>query len=205
MAKGREHLKGLFMAIKLSGNWKNGLALDLHTTKSEYAGVDQYGHDRFNNTRSEIGELVYLLKYKNDIEAVNKIVGKIKESINGIDKFDFIIPIPPSNKSRNKQPVLLVAKALSDEFNVPILIDALDKKSGASEIKNVQDANERLKLLEGVMVLNPSYNIEGKEILLIDDLYRSGITLSVATTLLYKQGRAKTVCVLTLTKTRSNR
>ncbi len=52
------------MGYKLEGNWVAGFAFDLHTLSSEYLGQDEYGHDRYNNTRSEIGELVYQLKYQ---------------------------------------------------------------------------------------------------------------------------------------------
>ena len=45
----------------------------------------------------------------------------------------------------------------------------------------------------------------GKHILLFDDLYRSGATLNAVTDLLMNQGDAKTVRVLTVTRTRSNR
>ena len=45
---------------------------------------------------------------------------------------------------------------------------------------------------------------EGKEILLFDDLYRSGATVSAITALLKNEGKAKAVRVLTLTQTRSN-
>ncbi len=43
------------MAHKLIGSWKKGLAFDIHTVESLYLGVDQFGHDRFDNTRSEMG------------------------------------------------------------------------------------------------------------------------------------------------------
>ena len=43
------------------------------------------------------------------------------------------------------------------------------------------------------------------KILLVDDLYRSGTTLRVATDLLKTTGKAEKVSVLTMTKTRSNR
>ena len=50
------------MAHKLIGNWDSGLAYDLHTVASTHLGVDENGYDRFENTRSEMGELVYQLK-----------------------------------------------------------------------------------------------------------------------------------------------
>ena len=44
---------------------------------------------------------------------------------------------------------------------------------------------------------------EGKSILLFDDLYRSGATVSTITGLLRNEGKAKAVYLLTLTQTRS--
>ena len=109
------------MAIEIKGNWAKGYALDLHTSKSEYLGKNEFGHDQFDTKRTEMGELVYQLKYKKDDSVVQQIIAEVKKCISGIDKFDFIIPIPPSNVNRPKQPVQLVCEALSKEFNVPLL------------------------------------------------------------------------------------
>lgn len=50
--------------IKLEGNWKEGFAIDYHVVKSEYLGEDCYGRAQFETTRTEIGELIYKLKYR---------------------------------------------------------------------------------------------------------------------------------------------
>lgn len=42
------------MTIKLVGNWKSGLAYDVHILDSTFLGPDEFGHDRFQNTRSEM-------------------------------------------------------------------------------------------------------------------------------------------------------
>ena len=55
------------------------------------------------------------------------------------------------------------------------------------------------------MQLKKTVKLNGKKILLIDDLYRSGATLTIATDILLNIGKAKSVSVLALTKTRSNR
>lgn len=191
------------MAITLQGNWKFGKAYDLHTVASTHIGTDEFGHDRFDNKRSEMGELVYQLKYKNDASAVERII-QLLDGIGGIEKFDFILPIPPTNKNRPIKPVELVALALGKRRGVPVAADALSN-SGNEELKGITDPVARNELLETALQLQPTSMFEGKKVLLVDDLYRSGATLRVATDLLYRQGKAAQVSVLTMTKTRSNR
>jgi predicted amidophosphoribosyltransferase len=192
------------MAISIEGNWKSGRAYDLHTVSSTHLGTDEFGHDRFENTRSEMGELVYQLKYKQDKSAVDKIV-KLLDSIGGIDTFDFIIPIPPTNKTRPIKPVELIAVALGKKRGVTVVTDALINE-GNEELKGITDPVARIELLKEAMKLGAVGNkFQGKRILLVDDLFRSGSTLSVVTDLLYKKGKADGVWVLTMTKTRSNR
>ncbi len=36
------------MGYKLEGNWKNGIAYDLHTLSSTYLGQNEFGHDRYD-------------------------------------------------------------------------------------------------------------------------------------------------------------
>jgi len=88
---------------------------------------------------------------------------------------------------------------------VGVVADALSN-NGTDELKGITDPIARNELLEQAIRLNePKDRFKGKKILLVDDLYRSGSTLRVATNLLYKQGNADQVSVLTLTKTRSSR
>jgi len=47
----------------ITGCWTEGFALDFHTLSSEFIGDDEYGHPQFDTKRSEIGELLYRLKY----------------------------------------------------------------------------------------------------------------------------------------------
>jgi predicted amidophosphoribosyltransferase len=191
------------VAITLEGNWKSGKAYDLHTVASTHLGTDEFGHDRFDNKRSEMGELVYVLKYKHDTSAVERIVALL-DDIGGIEKFDFLVPIPPTKKNRPVKPVELITAALGKRRGVPVVADAL-VNSGSEELKGITDPVARNELLEAALQLRPTAIFEGKRVLLVDDLYRSGATLRVATDILYRQGKAAQVSVLTMTKTRSNR
>lgn len=193
------------MAISIPGNWYKGFALDYHTTDSVYLGDDSYGNPRFDTNRSEIGELLYQLKYKNDLSVLAKIIQYITNTIKGIEKFDFIIPVPPSKQDRSYQPVYIICKGLEKVYEIPFLNDAFFRKQVTQEIKYVADYSERIKLLKDSISFNGKYNLKNKNILLIDDLYRSGATLTVITDVLYNTAKVKKVSVLTLTKTRSNR
>ena len=72
------------------------------------------------------------------------------------------------------------------------------------ELKSVFDLKQRGKLLQGAFRAIPQL-LEGRNVLLLDDLYRSGATLAEAAREILENGRAKSLVALTLTKTRSNR
>lgn len=192
------------MTIELKGNWKKGLAFDVHTLSSTYLGTDDRGHDRWDSQRSEMGELVYRLKYHGDKKAIAKIVALL-EKIKGIETMDYIVPVPASNRARGIQPVPAIAEALGAKYSIPVLRDLISKSPGGSQLKNVVDPDERATILRQHMTFTGAHDVKGKRILLLDDLYRSGATLTVATDLLYKKGKVAHVSVLTMTKTRSNR
>lgn len=190
------------MKHKLEGNWTKGRAFDLYTVASVYLGPDEFGHDRFDNTRSEIGELVYQLKYRHDQTAVTKII-ELLSVIKGIEKFYAIIPVP-SSKARAVQPVDAIAKALGKQRGVRVLEGYLIK-DGNAELKDIHDPDERLKILENTIKISGKEDISGQRVLLLDDLYRSGATLNVCCNVLKQQAMIGEVSVLTMAKTRSNR
>ena len=106
--------------IKLAGMWDDGYALDYHTVYSTYEGVDEYGHKQFETKRTNLGELLYSLKYKGEKAALNKIKFLIKPFLlkwNVIRKVNAIITIPPSNQWRKVQPVYEVGKIIGEIIN----------------------------------------------------------------------------------------
>ncbi len=192
------------MTIELDGNWRKGRAFDVHTLSSTYLGQNEAGYAQWDSTRSEMGDLVYHLKYKQDMSMLPAIVALL-DKIKGIEQFDYIIPIPPTDRARAFQPVNEIALALGIHRGVRVLTDFLAKAPGGQQMKNINDPGEREKLLRETLRIEATYSIAGSTVLLIDDLYRSGATLRVATELLLGQAKASDVCVLTMTKTRSNR
>jgi len=62
------------MTIEIKGKWEKGYALEYHTIGSKYLGEDEFGHKKFETTRTELGKLVYKLKYKADFSVVSQII-----------------------------------------------------------------------------------------------------------------------------------
>ena len=190
--------------IKIDGNWKAGYAIDLHTISSVYLGDNLDGQPQFDNDRSEIGELINRLKYHSDETVVPKIIELINKNLKNIKAVDFIIPVPPSNLNRAFQPVYKIVEELSRNSTVPLLKNAISK-TDTEELKSITNPARREALLRDSLKINPQIDIENKIILLIDDVYRSGATARAVTDLLYNQAKVKSVYVLTMTKTRSNK
>ena len=190
--------------IKIDGNWKAGYAIDLHTISSVYLGDNPDAQPQFDNERSEMGELINRLKYHSDETVIPKIIEIVNKNLKNITAVDFIIPVPPSNLNRAFQPVHKIVEELSKSSTVPLVKDALFK-TNVEELKSITNPAKREALLRNSLKLNPNIDIENRSILLVDDVYRSGATVRAVTDLLYNQAKVKSVYVLTMTKTRSNR
>jgi hypothetical protein len=60
--------------IKIEGNREIGYALDVHTKSSQLLGYDEFGRGVFDTERSQIGELLYRLKYRSDKSVIPDII-----------------------------------------------------------------------------------------------------------------------------------
>jgi predicted amidophosphoribosyltransferase len=188
--------------VPILGRWTAGVALDVHTIKSTYLGDDEQGRPRFDTERSEIGELLHRLKYKGDGSASREII----EAAVGFltprrDRFDVIVPVPPS-AARSVQPVILIASGVARALGAP-LVDCIEPTRAASQLKDVVDPARRAELLTGLYRVD-SLHTAGKNVLLFDDLFRSGATMNAITEVLLVQGEAASVRALTITRTRSH-
>lgn len=189
---------------RIRGHWDDGYALDFHTVRSDYVGDDEYGHPQFNTTRTPIGELLYRLKYSRDESVIEAIVttagGFVREKLWSID---LVTPVPPS-RARSFQPVVALARRLAEDLKVAFCGGCVVKVRDIPELKNIFDFDERTRLLNGAFQVDRS-KVEGKRILLFDDLYRAGATIDAVSSELRKSGKAVGIQALTLTMTRRRR
>lgn len=188
---------------RIVGNWKSGIALDFHTTSSTPIGHNESGHMQFDTVRPEIAELLYQLKYQGNKDAAQGIIAAAATFLRPHRaKFDLIIPVPPSTV-RAVQPVLMLAQGIGVTVDLPIL-DCVTTTRPTTQLKGVIEPEKRKELVDGLYAVDHQQTT-GKNVLLFDDLFRSGTTLNAITDVLLQQGKAASVSVLTITKTRSNR
>ena len=188
---------------RIPGRWRQGYALDVHTVKSTYLGEDEYGHARFESQRSEIGEYLKRLKYDNDLSVVPDLAETVASFVSWWQiEPNVIVPVPPS-RQRDIQPVFLLAEEISRRLGIDVTFNAVKPCKELTELKNVYDFGERLRLLDGAYKIEKDI-VNDKRILLFDDLYRSGATMNAVASLLLDQGEASEIYALALTRTRRN-
>lgn len=187
---------------ELHGNWRAGWALDLHTLSSI-----PIGDGEFATTRTEVGEALYQLKYhsdRNKIHPLAETACQFMQTRLVTPYLHAIIPVPPSNLSRLFQPVLELAREIGRRLNLPVFDNYLLKTRSTEPLKGIDDPETRRKELQGAFRVKDN-SLAGRKVLLFDDLFRSGETLTEITDVLYNSGKVQNVYVLTITKTRSKR
>lgn len=190
------------MTYMLQGNWKAGWALDLHTLSSTLNPDGTY-----TSVRSDIGEALYLLKYRNDNTQISYLKNRLIEFLKTrlvLPYIDVIIPVPASVE-RNIQPVYEICKCVGSELNIPVDVEFIKKIKSTQQLKSIEDPNKRQEIIEGAFEVLNNEKYKNKKVLIIDDLFRSGTTVNELSKTLYNSAHVENVYIATLTKTRSNR
>ena len=190
---------------EINGNWDAGWVLDVHTLSSV-----PLPDGEFRTERSQLGELLYQVKYRHDrtkIPAIAEIVSEFVKGQIAVDEHrdhpfpEAIIPIPPST-FRDFQPVIAIAAKIGEMLDLPAALNYLIKVKRTPPLKSLAHNESRQEQLKGAFDLQ-SHNGNFRYVLLFDDIYRSGETLTEATHLLRNKGGVSHVHVLTLTQTRT--
>ncbi len=108
--------------------------------------------------------------------------------------------MPPST-ARAIQPVIILANGIGNALGVRV-IDCITTTRETTQLKDITSLQRRQELLDGLHAVDPIHT-EGGNILLFDDLFRSGATMNAITDVLTRQGKAASVRAFTITRTRS--
>jgi predicted amidophosphoribosyltransferase len=188
---------------QLVGSWDAGYALHKHMLSAVYVGDDEWGHARFDKTRSEPGEALYQLKYRNDWNQVGPLAAQIQTTILPLfGKVGLIIPVPASTV-RARQPVNELANALGRLTGIPVFDEMIVKSpapAGSPALKNLQNKEEKDAALAGRISINEGISNEGRwNALLLDDLFDTGATMDAVCQALRTYKKIKHIYVAAIT------
>jgi len=182
------------------GKFTRGYALDKHSLYSIPIGENEQGRMQFDTKRTEAGEAVFQLKYRNDQDQVLPLAQAVVTNIVPLlPKFSLIVPMPASNP-RAVQPVTSVAQALGDLLNKPVFEEMLSKAPRGQSLKDLHTREEKDRALINQITVNDVISGNGKwDMLLVDDLYHSGASIDAACQALRTYEKIGDIYVATLT------
>ena len=156
------------------------------------------------NTRTEIGELEYQAKYHPESSEYNNVIASLTERMQGLldsipffKDADYICVVPSSHAFVRE----IVSGLKGFDFSDISSSLSWNKKS---ELKNAESLEDKLDaLLNSHLMIADDVDLEGKNILLVDDLYKSGLTMQYVAMMLKNAGCSR-VFGLTLVKSLGN-
>jgi ComF family protein len=136
-------------------------------------------------------ELIHAMKFDNKRQATQPIADLISE--NTIYKEKVTVCPVPTAVSRIRQRGFDHINLISNRFSNNLKLECeriLERKSNARQYGSSR--NKRLNQLENEFYVSDKHSVEGKDVILIDDVVTTGATLSSCTKVLKKAG-AKSV------------
>jgi predicted amidophosphoribosyltransferase len=184
---------------QIHGNWDDGYVLHKHTASSTFIGEDEFGHPRFDTVRSEPGEAVFQLKYRDGWTQIPPLAKALAgEILPRFDSVDLIIPMPASNP-RPRQPVTELARALGTLVGVKVS-ETLLTKAPTTQLKNLTTKDEKAAVLAGQFTVADGIPGNTKHtILLLDDLFHTGASMEAACAALRTYSKIGTIYVAAVT------
>ena len=89
--------------MKITGVWREGYVLDYHILSSQCIGYDGFGKPIFDTRRTEVGELLYKLKYNRNRAALGPLVEVVAEFVSKWSpSIDVIVPVPATRVRRRR-------------------------------------------------------------------------------------------------------
>ena len=149
-----------------------------------------YGRVRFHAVtacfffakQGKVQHLIHQLKYKGNKEAGIFLGQKIGESIKDAPLFqgiDYLIPVPlhpKREKKRGYNQSLMIAQGISEVTGIPIG-DKFLVRTVNTATQTKKSKEERYQNVKDIFQLQNGEQLEGKHILIIDDVLTTGATL----------------------------
>ena len=151
--------------------------------------------------QSPLKEAIGLFKYRSKIALARPIANLMITALRSIPPIDLIIPVPLHSvrlREREYNQSLLLAQHLSNHFHIPLSYTALMRRR-QTQPQTFLKRKDRLKNLRQSFVVASTQLIDGKSILLVDDVFTTGTTVNECAKILRKAGSGH-VYVVTLAR-----
>lgn len=119
-----------------------------------------------------------------------------------LTEYDYIVPMPIHRIRMNERGFnqsYIISKGISQAFNVDVNTDVLIRRLNTSRQSSL-DKEKRLQNIKGAFELQMKEQIQGKNILVFDDVYTTGATVREAVNVLWDADPSE-VDVLTVART----
>lgn len=143
-------------------------------------------------THTPIGELEKNAKYDGDEAAVEKLAAMVDDFINSNVTYkaaDCVCAVPPTNPGEENLPNKIVS--MLKDYKGLNISDSLSWTSKYESLKNADGADKLEMVKQSGFLIADGTDIEGKNIILLDDLYKSGTTLQYIAMKLKEAGANK--------------
>jgi len=148
---------------------------------------------------STVKNLIWFLKY-HKWQSIIKIIKPVIESYLDILNYDFknfiVIPIPlhPDRiKERGFNQSELIAKIFVNKTGASLSMNNLMRVKATKNQAELKNINERIANIENCFALSNPKEVENKDIVLVDDVFTSGSTMSEAVKILKQVGAKKII------------
>lgn len=163
----------------------------------------EYGSSMYYfNKDSRIQDVLHALKYRNNIDVgieLGRRFGRVIESCTWLKDIDVIIPIPLSNqkmKARGYNQSEYIALGLSEILNIPLNTTSVIRTKH-TETQTRKSRAERLENMHSAFEIQNEKDLEGKHVLLVDDVITTGATLESCALRILKEKNTK-ISIVTL-------
>jgi len=136
-----------------------------------------------------IQHLIHQLKYKNNTDIgfyMGEIMGRTLLASNRFNNIDYLIPLPlypDKERKRGYNQAAIISNGMSETMNIPVLNGNVVRRR-FTETQTRKHRTERWENVDGSFEIKDPSKLQGKKLLLVDDVITTGATLEACGSIL---------------------
>ena len=142
-----------------------------------------------------VRDLVHAFKYRADFAAGRYLARRLamRAAVELGQCCDLVVPVPLHRRrlrSRGFNQAALLARRISKQTGRPLLARALERRIHTRSLTGL-DLRERKREVRGAMNLRRGVSVEGRRVLVVDDVFTSGATTEECCRILKRAGASR--------------